>query len=385
MRIQKGDQDLVRRQNRALVINLLRLSGPMSRTDIAKRTGLAPSALTRLARDLMGEGVVIEIGKTNSSGGRPAVLLSLNADYARSIGVKVERNRLIAASVDLAGTIRDRARVALSDPPSPTEVIDGIVTLADRLSTGCELGVGVSISGFVDPVTGTELYTPILGWERVPLREPLMERLTIPVWIENDVNALALAELWYGAGRGFKHFICITVGEGVGAGIVINGEIYRGAFGGAGELGHITLDPDGPVCRCQERGCLEVYASDRFLSKEAARLGYSGIPGLVAGARNGEGQAREAFSRMGRFLGLGAKNLVNLLNPEAIILGGERMDAADLFISDVEEGVCRHSFPAEAERLRILPAELGEDGFLIGPATLVAADFFHVPAKGGLS
>jgi N-acetylglucosamine repressor len=385
MRIQKGDQDLVRRQNRALVINLLRISGPMSRTEIADRTGLARSALTRLVRDLLNEGVVIEVGKTDSSGGRPAVLVSLNAEYARSIGIKVERMRLIAASVDLVGEIRDRAEVTFREAPSPTEVIDGIVELTERLSIGRVLGVGVSISGFVDPETGTELYTPILGWQRVPLREPLTERLTVPVWIENDVNALALAELWYGAGRRLRHFICITVGEGIGAGVVINGEIYRGAFGGAGELGHITLDPDGPVCRCQERGCLEVYASDRFLREEAARLGYATIEELASGARNGGTPAKEAFSRMGRFLGFGVKNLVNLLNPEAIILGGERMDSADLFLPDVEEAVCRHSFPAEAERLRILPAALGEDGFLIGPATLVAADFFRLPAKGGLT
>jgi N-acetylglucosamine repressor len=384
MRIQKGDQDLVRRQNRALVINLLRISGAMSRTEVSDRTGLAPSALTRLVRDLLDEGVVSEVGKSDSSGGRPAVLVSLNPEYARAIGIKVERTRLIGASVDLVGEIRERSEVALSPSPTPDEVIDGIIAIAERLSSGRVLGIGVGISGFVDPHTGTELYTPILGWERVPIRDPLAERLTAPVWVENDVNALALAELWYGAGRGLRHFICITVGEGIGAGVVINGEIYRGAFGGAGELGHITLDPDGPVCRCQERGCLEVYASDRFLREEASRLGYSTIEELTAGARDGGAQAREAFSRMGRFLGFGVRNLVNLLNPEAILLGGERMDAADLFISDVQEEVRRHSFPAEAERLRILPTALGEDGFLIGPATLVAADFFRLPARGGV-
>ena len=384
MRLQKGDQDLVRRQNRGIIINLLRLDGSLSRTDIAERAGLAPSCLTRVVRDLLNEGVVVEIGKSGSSGGRPAVLVALNAGYARTIGVKVEYRRILAASVDMSGAIVARAETTFDDVPSPSVAIDAIVRLTDKLRVGKTLGVGVSISGFVDPITGADLYSPILGWEKVPLREPLAQRLSLPVWVENDVNALALAERWYGAGRRFQHFVCITVGEGIGAGVVIHGEIYRGAFGGAGELGHITIDPDGPVCRCQERGCLEVYASDRFLIEEALRLGFPTIEEMAAAARDGGSGAREAFARMGKFLGFGTKNLVNLLNPEAVVLGGERMDEADLFLPALEEEVRRHSFPAEAERLCIVPAELGADGFLIGPATLVAADFFRLPARGGL-
>jgi predicted NBD/HSP70 family sugar kinase len=335
-------------------------------------------------RELLNEGVVVEIGKSGSSGGRPAVLVALNAEYARTIGVKVEYRRILAASVDMSGAIIARAEIAFDEAPSPAVALDAIVGLADKLHAGRTLGVGVSISGFVDPVSGADLYSPILGWEQVPLREPLAERLGLPVWVENDVNALALAERWYGAGRRFQHFVCITVGEGIGAGVVIHGEIYRGAFGGAGELGHITIDPDGPVCRCQERGCLEVYASDRFLIEESRRLGFATIATMATAARDGCSEAGEAFARMGKFLGFGTKNLVNLLNPEAIVLGGERMDEADLFLPALEEEVRRHSFPAEAERLSIVPAQLGADGFLIGPATLVAADFFRLPARGGL-
>ncbi|MEW5825980.1 MAG: ROK family transcriptional regulator [Candidatus Bipolaricaulota bacterium] len=385
MRIPKGDQDLVRRQNRALIINLLRLHGTLSRTEIADRTGLAPSCLTRVVRELLEEGVVREMGKQGSSGGRPAVLLSLNPEYAVSIGVKVERERVLAASVDMTGRIVRRDAIAIDSPPSPQCVLEVTGRLAERLAAERTLGIGLAVSGFVDPTAGVDLYSPILGWERVPLREPLEARLGLPVWVENDVNALALAERWYGAGRQFQHFICITVGEGIGAGVVLSGEIYRGAFGGAGEVGHMTIDPDGPVCRCQERGCLEVYASDRFLKEEASRLGFASVDAMAHAARNGQGAAaREAFTRMGRFLGLGAKNLVNLLNPEAVVLGGERMDAADLFLPALEDVVRRHSFPAEADRLAIVPAELGSDGFLIGAATLVAAEFFRVPAQGGL-
>ncbi len=381
MELQKGDQGLVRSQNRALVINLLRTSGPLSRADIAKQTGLAPSALTRLMRILIEEGVVEEVGKSSSSGGRPATLVGLNDQHAFSIGVKIERKRVLAARVDLGGVITHRAESPIEDPPDPSETLDKIANLVDRLLNGRILGIGVSVSGFVDPASGINLYSPILRWENVHILDELSPRFEVPIRVENDVNALALAERWYGAGRNYQHFICITVGEGIGAGVVIGGELYRGAYGGAGELGHITIDPNGPVCRCRERGCLEVYASDRFLEEEAGRLGYPGIDSMIAAARAGSEEGRDVFVRMGTNLGIGAKNLVNLLNPEVIILGGERMDEADLFFAAFQDEVHRHSFPAEAAQLQIVPSQLGRDGFLIGAATLAAVEFFRLPAQ----
>jgi predicted NBD/HSP70 family sugar kinase len=378
---QKGDQGLVRSQNRALVINLLRTSGPMSRADIAKQTGLAPSALTRLMRILIEEGVVEEVGKANSSGGRPATLVGLNQSHSSSVGIKIERRRVLAARVDLGGVITHRAESPIGDPPNPEETLRTVGGLIDDLLEDRILGIGVCVSGFVDPLTGANLYSPILKWENVPILDLLAARFDVPIRVENDVNALALAECWYGAGASYQNFVCITVGEGIGAGVVIGGNVYHGAYGGAGELGHITIDPNGPVCRCRERGCLEVYASDRFLEEEADRLGFGSIDRMIAAARDGAAEARDAFTQMGRNLGIGAKNLVNLLNPEAIVLGGERMDEDDLFFGSFVEEVRRHSFPAEAAQLEIVPATLGRDGFLIGAATLAAVEFFRLPAQ----
>jgi predicted NBD/HSP70 family sugar kinase len=375
----KGNLGLLRDHNRALVINILRETGPMSRTQLSLLTGLAPSTLTRLIKDLLQEGVVQEIGKSQSNGGRCPVLVAFNPSYAFAIGIKVERQMILAAKVDLAGKIQDKVSVSLSTPPHPCDVMDQVEKVARSLGTERTLGIGLAISGFVDAKRGIDLYSPILGWRDVPLSEPLSKRLDLPVWVENDVNALTLAERWYGAGRQFKNFLCITVGEGIGAGIVIDGELYRGAFGGAGEVGHITVDPDGPRCRCGERGCLEVFASDLFLHAEAERLGFSSIEELAQAARNGDKEAAETFRRMGRALGIGVKNVVNLLNPEAIVLGGERMFDSDLFMSTFEEEVRHHAFPKEAEELRIVSAELGPDGFLVGAATLAIREFFRLP------
>ncbi len=382
MRAPKGDQNLLRRHNRGLVLNLLREHGPLSRTELSHRTGLAPSVLTRLIRELLSEGVVMEAGKAESNGGRRPTLLALNSSYAHAIGLKVERTRLLGARVDLAGRIRARGAVSFPEWPDPQRFLELARGLVEELRRGEILGVGIGISGFVDAARGIELYSPILGWREVPLAAPLSQLVGLPVYLENDVNALTLAERWYGAGRAFRNFVCVTVGEGIGAGVVIGGELYRGAAGGAGELGHTTINPDGPRCRCGERGCLEVYASDRFLLSQAKALGYESIEELTAVARDGDRAAQAVFTKMGRALGIGVKNLVNLLNPEAVVLGGERLDAADLFLPAFEEQVRRHSFPKEAEDLVIVPAELGEEGFLIGAATLAVREFFRLPAEG---
>jgi len=381
MRVPKGDQRLLRRHNRGLVLNLLRERGPLSRTELSQRTGLAPSVLTRLIRDLVAEGVVVESGKAESNGGRRPTLLELNPDYAHVIGLKVERARLLGARVDLGGRIRARAAVDLPEHPRPQRFLELAGQLAAELLRGKTLGVGIGVSGFVDAVRGVDLYSPILDWREVPISEPLARVTGLPVYLENDVNALTLAERWYGAGRAFRNFVCVTVGEGIGAGVVIGGELYRGAFGGAGEVGHMTIDPDGPRCRCGERGCLEVFASDRFLLRRAGELGYPDIGALAAAARDGDPAAQAAFQDMGRALGIGVKNLVNLLNPEAVVLGGERMEHQDLFLPAFEEEVRRHSFPKEAEILAIERAQLGEDGFLVGAAALVIREFFRLPTE----
>ncbi len=381
MQVRKGDQGLLRDHNRGLIVNLLRAVGPSSRADIARRTGLAPSALTRLVRELIREGLVVETGKRPSHGGRRATLIAFNPNFATTIGIKVEADRLLGARVDLEGRIEAREESSLPAPPSPSGVLERIIRLVDALQRGKTLGVGICISGSVDPLRGVDLYSPILGWRNVALQPPLEVKLGISVRVENDVNALTLAEHWYGAGRAFRNFVCLTVGEGIGAGVVINGELYRGTFGGAGEVGHITIDPDGPRCRCGERGCLEVFASDRFLAAEAGRLGFPDIPSLEKAARASVDGAQGAFARMGRYLGIGAKNLVNLLNPEAIVLGGERMESVDLFLPAFEDEVRNHSFPEAAKELKIIPAALGEDGFLIGAATLVSSEFFRLPTE----
>jgi predicted NBD/HSP70 family sugar kinase len=379
----KGDHGLLREHNRRLIVGLLRAHGPVSRTALAALSGLSLSALTRSTRDLLALGIAHEAGKTESNGGRRAVLLAFNPSYAYGIGVKVERERVLAARVDLAGRVAGRWEARLTPPPAPDAVYSLVRNAARRLARGRVLGVGVAISGFVDP-HGVDIYSPILGWHNVAVRDPLAERLGLPVRVENDVNALTLAENLYGAGLRFRDFVCVTVGEGIGAGVVIGGELYRGAFGGAGEIGHMTIALGGPRCRCGEKGCLEALASDQALRADAERLGFPGIAAMTAAARNGSLSAQLALRSVGQALGLGLKNVINLLNPEAIVLGGERMTDADLFLPALEEEVRHHAFPETARDLSIVSAELGPDGFLIGAAALVTTEAFRSPLESAV-
>lgn len=378
----RADGRALREHHRALVVRLLRDRGPLSRAELVRATGLAPATITRVAKELLTLGLVCEGEKTRSNGGRRPTLLSLNPRFAWTIGIKVEATRAILAVVDLAGQIQERRELPLPTPPASSAVLPLLAAAVKRMAHGRVLGVGVAISGFIDE-DGVEVFSPILGWRGVPVAASLSGQLGLPVWVENDVNALALAEARFGAGQGFRNFVCATVGEGIGAGIFVDGRLYRGSRGGAGEIGHTLVDPQGPHCRCGERGCLEAVASDLALRRDAARLGFASPEDMAAAARAGHSPAREAFLRLGHWLGLGLKNLVNLLNPEALILGGERMADADLFFAELEQTLRAHAFPEAGRDLVIRPAALGPEGFLIGAATLAFERAWASPLEVG--
>ncbi|MFP3953795.1 MAG: ROK family protein, partial [Candidatus Acetothermia bacterium] len=229
--------------------------------------------------------------------------------------------------------------------------------------------------------SGEIIYSPILDWKRVPIAEKLESQLSLPATVDNDVNSLTLAESWVGAGKEFSDLLCVTVGEGIGAGLIINDRLYRGSAGGAGEIGHITLDRQGPRCRCGEEGCLEALASDYFLQNEMQRRGLvpSTVENLASLASRRQAEGLEIFREMGHNLGLGIKNLVNTLNPEAVVLGGERMEQSEFFLQEAKEEILNHSFPQEAKDLEIVRASLGKEGWLIGAALLSIRNFLGLP------
>lgn len=388
MNIKKGSKSLLKNLNRSIVINMIREKGPISRVAIAKATGLERASITNIVNYLMRKKLIKEVGQDKSSGGRRPTFLDINYNHKTIYGIKIEAERILFGLTNLKGRIILRSEEKFPRGSKSQEILELIINNIDRIIKSTDLlGIGIGVSGFVNLEKGISIYSPILNWKNVDLAKPLKERYRVPIFISNDVNTLTLAEKWYGAGKKYKNFICITVGEGIGSGIVVDGKFYVGAIGGAGEIGHICIDMNGPKCRCGETGCLEALASDYFLIEEAKKAIAQGKgkfkkptpKELLEAAKCGDVVAKDIFKRMGRNLGIGVKNAVNLLNPEAIIIGGERIDAYNFFSSTFKEAIKRHSFPEEAKKLDIILTELGEDGWIIGAATLVIRDFFKLP------
>jgi predicted NBD/HSP70 family sugar kinase len=383
--LRKGSKRLIKDLNRSIVANFIRENGPVSRTTIAACTNLAQPTLTTIINLFLNEGIIHENGKGESSGGRRPSLFEFNTQYGFIIGIKVEIDRVLFGLIDLGGKLITRHEETFPRGSIGEQVLQIIKTGLEQLpNTGRLLGIGIGVSGFIDADRGVVIFSPVLNWRNVPIAAVLEKDYQVPVLLDNDANSLTLAEHWYGAGRPYQNFVCVTVGVGVGSGVVIDNKLYRGSTCGAGEIGHMMIDPDGPLCTCGERGCLETVTADSFLVRSAQekKIAHS-IEDLIAAATSGDRCAQDIFAMMGQNLGIGVKNIINLLNPQAIILGGERMDASTFFLPAFTDIVRCHSFPDLARELIITEAQLGEEGFLIGAGTLVAQAIFEPPLYSG--
>ncbi|MFW6071515.1 MAG: ROK family protein [Candidatus Bipolaricaulota bacterium] len=367
--------------NTRAVTSLLYNNGAQSRTEIASNTNLTRPTISNITSKLLSAGLIEEVGVGESTGGRKPTLLDINEEFGYVMAVKIEARKVITGLYDLktnkvTGKITDHPA-----NPAPELVLRHVrrdyEDYADREGV---VGLGIGVSGLISD-SGEIIYSPILDWKRVPIAEKLESQLSLPATVDNDVNSLTLAESWVGAGKEFSDLLCVTVGEGIGAGLIINDRLYRGSAGGAGEIGHITLDRQGPRCRCGEEGCLEALASDYFLQNEMQRRGLvpSTVENLASLASRGQAEGLEIFREMGHNLGLGIKNLVNTLNPEAVVLGGERMEQSEFFLQEAKEEILNHSFPREAKDLEIVRASLGKEGWLIGAALLSIRNFLGLP------
>jgi predicted NBD/HSP70 family sugar kinase len=326
---------------RAQLFTEVLTSGPLSRTDLARRTELSASTVTKMVNPLIDAGYIVETGAASSGLGRPRQLLRVAAERYAVLGVKIAPGTVTGVIADLEAQVlaqRQRPLPAPHDPASVIEVAAGVIReLADEdaAGRGTVLGVGVGIGGHVDSRAGRVVRSGILGWTDVPLAAPLAGATGLPVVIDNDVNALAIAERWFGAGRDIGSFVLVTVGPGIGSAFLVDGRPLTGATGLAGELGHIPVRPGGAPCRCGNRGCLETVTSDESILRDIAARGgprYPDIAAAIEQARSGADPAAvAAFESMGTEFGRALATVCNLFNPERIVLTGERAAAHDLF------------------------------------------------------
>jgi predicted NBD/HSP70 family sugar kinase len=338
------------------------------------------------------------------------VLLSLNSSARFVVGVKVMPGSLVAVVTDLdAEVIAHRELERLGTPvhqdgslgTTPTEVVESVAQLVDDVIKDAEiersdiLGVGLGLAGFIDGNAGVCRYSPFFGWRDVNLASPLTLAMGLDVYIENDVNSLTIAENWFGHGRGYEHFVVVTVGRGIGVGYVLNGRFYAGHEGGVGELGHITVVPNGPACRCGRQGCLEVMASDRALIQAARDSIVDGrlaaltdsdditIEELVTVAIAGDDTARSLIAESGRWLGICLATIVNLLNPELIIVAGEGVEAGDLRLDPMREALREGRFDSLGTDTKLVVESSGDVTWARGAACVVLSEFFRSPLHRG--
>jgi glucokinase len=306
------------------------------------------------------------------------------------LGVDLGGTKILTALVDERGRVMQRARIA-TPAGGPAPVVDGITeTVHDVMrQAGIDLravrGLGVGAPGPMNPDAGVVFEPPNLpGWHDVPLGDMLTRRLGVPAHIENDANAAALGERWAGAGAGIDDLIYITVSTGVGAGLILRGRLYHGVSGTAGEVGHMVIDPSGPPCPCGRRGCLEAISSGPSIAREARAAVLAGRQTSLAGmdseaidaktiadaARDGDAVAREIYARAAGALGAGVTNLVNLLNPAMVVIGGGVAEAGELIFAPVRRIVKQEAFERPAAAVQIVPAALGTDAGVVGAAAV---------------
>ncbi|MCG0238739.1 MAG: ROK family transcriptional regulator [Firmicutes bacterium] len=402
MNVRTGDHMFVKQLNKTIVLNTLRRHSPISRAEIAKITGLNKSTVSALVDELLNEHLAREIGPGASQGGRRPQLLVLNTRAGVVVGAEIGVNYLTVIIQDLLGQPIWQHRAGLRDPHNPETTLG---QLADTIRQGLQhvpetplglMGIGLGIPGLVDYEHGRLLFAPNLRWEDVDVRAWFQERFEAPVKVDNEANAGALAEHWSGAGAGLQNVVYFSLGIGIGAGIIIQGELYRGHGGLAGELGHTTIDMSGPLCSCGSRGCLEAMASEAALRRYfTAHPAYTApipepepgpdhpapfIEGIVQAAKEGNGAAIAALRDVGRYLGIGIANAINTFNPQRVIIGGPLALGGDNLLNPARQVVRERALAAPREQAEITLSAHGPDACAIGAGVLILEDLYRLPA-----
>ena len=386
--IRVGSKQLIREINQALVLNAIRTHGALSRTEIAQRTGVSLPTISDITAELIESGLLYEQSTGVSTGGRRPVLLALNAQAGYAVGIKLTEESIIAVLTDLDAAVvaRHSAPIGGSAPEQIAATMGGVVQALVPAAGGRPIfGVGVGMAGVIDRDRSLVRHATYFGWRDLPFGRLLERELELPVIIDNDVNALTAAEQWFGSGRGVADFLVISIGRGVGLGMVLDSRLYRGSRGGAGEFGHTTVVPDGPLCACGKRGCLEALISDPAITQRAAAaLGREvTVQEAVDGALGGDAALQSIFAAAGRTLGTAVANLVNVLNPALIIISGEGLRAGELVTAPFQRALQEHCFDGLADGLNVITEPWGDESWARGAASLLLGELFQPALRQG--
>ena len=384
----------------AVILDLLRRRGAVTRPVVARETGFGRAVVAQRLADLQVRGLIVEAGSEASSGGRPPRQLSFNAGRGHVFVADLGATSIDAAVADLGGWILAHRSEDADVAAGPEAILARVELLFDDLNAttpglpGTLWGIGVGVPGPVEFSTARPVSPPIMpGWDGYPIRERLSARYGVPVWVDNDVNVMALGERAEGIARGYDDVIFVKIGTGIGAGIISHGSLQRGAEGSAGDVGHIQVVADSAViCRCGKVGCLEAVAGGAALGRAAMRAAEQGESPMLAAvlerrgalsardvseaARHGDQTSIQLLRQAGRLVGQMLATAVNILNPSLIVVGGGVAGAGDILIASIREVIYGRSTPLATRRLQVQQSTLGERTGVTGAAAMVLDELF---------
>jgi glucokinase-like ROK family protein len=390
--------------NRHAILDLIRFtSGGISRAELARKMGLSRAAVSSIVNDLLGINIVRETQATTTTSGRRPIMLEIEPEHGHVLGVDIGVTHLAIILADLSARVVSEIEVPFDISGGPESCLDEVdrqvqsLLAQAGLSPKDVLSAGIGVPGPIAGDGGIVIAPPIMpGWDNFPIRSDLKKRWGCPVALNNDAELGALGEWAYGAGREESNLIYVKVGSGVGAGLLLDNHIYRGATGTAGEIGHMTVDNDGPVCTCGNRGCLEAIAGGRAIAQQAKRAVLSRrrtqltlvepldkltAKDVALAAGRGDLIAQQILSEAGEYLGTAIAGLINLLNPGIVVIGGGVAQAGDLLLEPIRQAVQFRSLKAAVQAVRITSAVLGRRSTSMGAVVQALSIYLHQLAE----
>lgn len=404
--MQRGTFQWMKSVNKTIVLNKIRKSAPISRAQIAKETELTPPTVSSIVKELLGQGLIMESESGDSSGGRKPTMLRVCHEAFFVIALDAGPDRVDCVVSDLGGNVVKRSSDRIDLPTTEDAFLDQLKkSIADiieeaKLDLDKTLGIGLAMHGVVNVETGTSLYAPNLNLTDIPIKARLEEAFELEVIVENDARAMALGEAWFGNHLESDSMLVINFGRGVGAGMIVNGELYHGAQDIAGEVGHMTIDMNGNVCDCGNKGCLQTFATGEAIGRRAEANGEvdesdaamtgeeperraeaksdMAMTGEMVYKRADAGEAHyvRVLEDTGDIMGIALTNLIHIMNPEKIVLGGGVMNAKKFLLPHIKETIANQALTADAKQTAIAVSELGDDATLLGAVSLFLVEVF---------
>ena len=399
-KVLKGSFELMKQLNVSAVLKVIKDNGSLSRAEIAKLTGLTPASVTNITKFLIEDKFLIESKVGESSGGRPPIILELNADARYVIGVGIGVGVIDVVITNLSANIIIKKSIIIEDERYDYDLVfKKLVNLINEVVESSQidqekiLGVGVALHGIVNARTGVSIHALYYGWKNKNIKEKLEQELGLTVCVDNYVRAMALGESWFGATKDIANFVTLNISNGIGAGIIINNTPYYGVDFSAGEIGHIVVEADGDKCNCGKYGCLETVASNNNITRKAIKLIKQGvnsslsrdvndinnlsIEDICKDAKEGDELSITILKEAARYIGVAITNLINILNPTAIVVVGEIFENTTYTIETLNEIVKNRGLKLLSENVRIIRSLLGRDAAVVGASTLVIQEIFN--------